>query len=146
MEPEPARCPVASPACWICLDSEPDESGARPQPTGCACRGGATTHAHVGCLAKFAQEKEETWRKCPTCEQNWTGPVHLALSRRRHELAAGLPKAHPDRVHAAGHLTRVLRQAGEQLEGARAVVAAQRFCRCLRHSPAEIICVYYLSA
>ena len=53
--------------CWICLDDGPDESGERPQPTGCACRGGATTHAHVACLAKFAREKAETWLRCPTC-------------------------------------------------------------------------------
>eukprot|EP01045_Picozoa_sp_COSAG04_P010118 COSAG04_NODE_611_length_12005_cov_230.632538_1_plen_64_part_10 len=45
------------PDCWICLDHGPDEGGELPLPTGCACRGGATTHAHVACLAKFAQEK-----------------------------------------------------------------------------------------
>ena len=44
--------------CWICLEHVHHESGERPQPTGCACRG-AAGHAHVGCLAKFAQEKSE---------------------------------------------------------------------------------------
>ena len=84
--------------CWVCLDGGPDESGERPQPTGCACRGGATTHAHAGCLAKFAQEKEETWYQCPTCEQRWSGPMQLALARRRHELAAGLPETDGERI------------------------------------------------
>jgi len=94
MEPAPEPEPQPKQACWVCLDDGPDGSGARPQPTGCACRGGATTHAHVGCLAKFAQEKEATiapmsslpsaWSQCPTCEQPWTGPMFLALARRRH--------------------------------------------------------------
>ena len=59
MEPAPEPEPEQQRACWVCLDDGADGSGERPQPTGCACRGGATTHAHVGCLAKFAQEKED---------------------------------------------------------------------------------------
>ena len=59
--------------------------------------GGAATHAHVGCLAKFAREKAQTWWKCPTCGQRWTGPMSLVLARRRHELAAGLPEADDER-------------------------------------------------
>ena len=109
--------------CWICLDDVPDESGARPQPTGCACRGGATTHAHVGCVAKFAREKEETWHTCPTCGQNWTGPVILALCRRRHELAAGLPEKDSERLMAADKLADALRLAGQYEEGVRLVRA-----------------------
>ena len=58
--------------CWICLDDGPDESGERPQPTGCACRGGATDHAHVGCLAKAAQGNTKIWTFCPTCRQGWS--------------------------------------------------------------------------
>ena len=105
--------------CWICLDDGPDESGERPQPTGCACRGGATTHAHVGCLAKFAQEKWETWGTCPTCGQGWTGPVFVALARRRHELAAGLPEAGAERLSAALNLAQALTIAGQYEEALR---------------------------
>eukprot|EP01045_Picozoa_sp_COSAG04_P027216 COSAG04_NODE_3939_length_2410_cov_1.712678_1_plen_135_part_10 len=111
--------------CWICLDDGPDESGERPQPTGCACRGGATTHAHVGCLAKAAQEKVETWWKCPTCKQRWTGPVALALARRRYELAAGLLEADGERLTAAQRvgaaldLVQSLRIAGQYGEALR---------------------------
>eukprot|EP01045_Picozoa_sp_COSAG04_P001771 COSAG04_NODE_61_length_30104_cov_10.610932_6_plen_474_part_00 len=105
--------------CWICLDDGPDGSGERPQPTGCACRGGATTHAHVGCLAKFAQEKVKTWLQCPTCGQHWTGPVMLALSRRRHELAAGLPETAAERLTAASNLVQTLREAGQYEEALR---------------------------
>ena len=120
-EPEPARCPVASPACWICLDSEPDESGARPQPTGCACRGGATTHAHVGCLARAAKEKGTNgvtamWWQCPTCKQQWTGPLALALARRRYELVAARPEADGERMQAAHALIGALRVAGRYEE------------------------------
>ena len=122
-EPEPAPEPAPQPGpprpCWVCLDDGADESGERPQPTGCACRGGATTHAHVGCLAKFAQEKWETWYTCPTCGQEWTGPVALALARRRHELAAGLPEADGERLTAAIGLVVALRQAGQYEEARR---------------------------
>eukprot|EP01044_Picomonas_judraskeda_P001460 COSAG03_NODE_88_length_13468_cov_4.757798_7_plen_481_part_00 len=111
-EPEPAEPELR--ACWVCLDDGFDESGAeRPQPTGCACRGGSTTHVHVGCLAKFAQEKEETWYTCPTCEQIWTGPVTLALARRRLELAAGLPEEDVERLNVAHQLVQALRIAGQ---------------------------------
>ena len=125
MEPAPEAEPQPEPqpeqACWVCLDDGPDESGERPQPTGCACRGGATTHAHVGCLAKFAQEKGkwDVWITCPTCGQQWTGPVALALARRRHGLGAGLPEADGERLNAAHHLVSALRQAGQYEEALR---------------------------
>ena len=116
----PAR-PLTNPrACWVCRDDGPDAvSGKGPQPTGCACRGGATTHAHVGCLAKFAREKEETWHTCPTCGQQWSGPVMLALCRWRHELAAGLPEADGQRLAAAYQLSHALREAGQYEEALR---------------------------
>ena len=107
------------PPCWVCLDDGADESGERPQPTGCACRGGATTHAHVGCLARFAQEQVETWWKCPTCEQYWSGPMMLALQQGRHELAAGLPEAHSERMSAALNLVGTLAGAGQYEEALR---------------------------
>eukprot|EP01045_Picozoa_sp_COSAG04_P016595 COSAG04_NODE_1397_length_6930_cov_2.619236_8_plen_439_part_01 len=102
--------------CWVCLDDGPDESGALPSPTGCACRGGATTHAHVACLATFAREKKATWVRCPTCGQGWSGPVALALSRRRHELVAGLPEEDGERLAAAINLAEALRVAGQYEE------------------------------
>eukprot|EP01045_Picozoa_sp_COSAG04_P043372 COSAG04_NODE_14184_length_577_cov_1.399582_1_plen_160_part_01 len=115
--------------CWVCLDDGPDESGARPRPTGCACRGGATTHAHVGCLATFAQEKEDVWKYCPTCEQMWSGPMFLALSRKRHELAASLPEVGDERLAAAANLAQALWLAGqydEALALGRAVLVTMR--------------------
>ena len=89
MEPEPEPAP---PSCWVCLEHTADESGELPQPTGCACRGGSTDHAHAGCVAQAAQEKAKTWTLCPTCKQMWTGPMALVLRQRRHDLAADLPE------------------------------------------------------
>eukprot|EP01043_Picozoa_sp_COSAG02_P003297 COSAG02_NODE_80_length_40128_cov_591.169002_15_plen_601_part_00 len=109
-EPEPEQPP---PTCWICLGDGPNEIGERPQQTGCACRGGATTHAHVGCLARFAQEKAKTWHTCPTCDQPWSGPMRLTLAQRRHELAARLPEESGERMNAAGDFSQVLREVGE---------------------------------
>jgi hypothetical protein len=90
MEPEPEP---DAPNCWVCLEHTADESGELPLPTGCACRGGSTDHAHVGCVAQAAQEKAETWNHCPTCKQQWTGLMHPTLCQRRHALAADLPEA-----------------------------------------------------
>merc|ERR1711969_531414 len=112
--PEPEPAPPRD--CWVCLEHEPDEGGELPQPTGCACRGGATDHAHVGCLAKFAQEKKGVWTRCPTCKQRWTGPVALALARRRHALAAGRPHVDCERWEAEGDLAEALGKAGHYEE------------------------------
>ena len=127
MEPEPAP-----PSCWVCLEHTADESGALPQPTGCACRGGSTDHAHMGCVAQAAQaaqEKDTTWVTCPTCKQPWTGPMRLALCERRHALAADLPEGDGERLTAALFLAEALRVAGryeEALRLGRATLATSR--------------------
>eukprot|EP01045_Picozoa_sp_COSAG04_P018251 COSAG04_NODE_1675_length_5968_cov_2.264270_3_plen_468_part_00 len=109
-EPRPQR------VCWVCLEHEPDENGELPQPTGCACRGGSTDHAHVGCVVKVAQDKEQTWVECPTCEQQWTGPMKLALARTRHVLTAHRPENCVDRLNAEHNLADALRIEGEYVE------------------------------
>ena len=73
----------------------------------------------MGCLATFAREKVDTWTLCPTCGQQWTGPAALALARRRHALAAGLPEADPERLNAARNLAQALRVAGQYEEALR---------------------------
>ena len=54
-EPEPEL----PPCCWVCHERELGEDAELPVPTGCECSGGSTGHAHVACLVKAAQEKEQ---------------------------------------------------------------------------------------
>eukprot|EP01044_Picomonas_judraskeda_P003261 COSAG03_NODE_265_length_9695_cov_39.119529_3_plen_584_part_00 len=139
MEPDPDPAP---PSCWVCLEHTPDESGALPQPTGCACRGGSTDHAHVGCVAQAAQANSplvlpgyllsmaaRMWTACPTCKQGWTGPMSLALRQRRHDLAADLPEEDVERLNAALDLTHALRVFGRHEEALRLGHAALATCR-----------------
>ena len=73
--------------CWVCLELA-DSSRAAAAPTGCACRGSAG-RAHLSCLIAAArhktdiQDRHTAWQTCPTCKQQYTGPMHVGLARAR---------------------------------------------------------------
>lgn len=113
------------PTCFICLCADEDLL------RGCACRGGAG-FAHLACLVAAAQANAETWTRCPTCKQDWTGAVELGLSSARVELAARLPEGDGDAEKLMGdlRLSQAMANSGkynEALElGRRTLVAARR--------------------
>ena len=71
--------------CYFCLDDGECEGLVR----GCACRG-TSGFAHISCLArqanttsgqKLGSDKLLRWISCGLCEQEYHGPVSLALTR-----------------------------------------------------------------
>ena len=102
--------------CWVCLEAaNPD--GAATIPTGCACRGSAG-HAHLSCLVAATRHgADEAARhlaghRCPTCKQDYTGPMELGLARA---LAGPLAGRSPD-SNEHGRLANALQNAGEYAE------------------------------
>ena len=109
---------VEPPSCTICLDG-----GDEPLPIqrGCACRGDAGL-AHVACLAEVAARKADGnhkgWFECPTCGQDYTGAMLLALQRA---LVHRMRTRHPDdwqRLCAESNLGNALMGAGKLDEAA----------------------------
>ena len=106
--------------CWVCLEAA-DPDGAAAAPTGCACRGSAG-HAHLSCLVAAAQHganeaaQHEAWRICPTCKQDYLGPMSVKLARARWELHRGCPKQDSKRGNALGHLALSLQNTHEYTE------------------------------
>jgi tetratricopeptide (TPR) repeat protein len=75
--------------CFICLEALP-----APAQMGCACRGAAGL-AHAGCLARnaVARGEMESWVRCGTCKQRYTGNMEIVLAttlRARAERLGGL--------------------------------------------------------
>ena len=79
------------PACWICLEEVADNVGVLPVRD-CSCRGETAGYAHPSCLIAYAttksiqlkngcstKDKEEGWRKCPTCKQQYQNQLSLDL-------------------------------------------------------------------
>ena len=112
--PQPEPGPEEAPLCFVCLEG----SSAGDLLRGCACRGGAG-YVHVACLALAAQAKaesnseESTWHTCPTCKQEWTGALRLALARARWELVTKQHEESVERLDAALNLTHALRSCGQ---------------------------------
>ena len=108
--------------CWVCLEAA-DPDGAATVPTGCACRGSAG-HAHLSCLVAAAQHnlkadadpRHLTWQECPTCKQNYTGPIRVRMARTRWGLCRGRPEGDIDRGDALEHLAISLQSEGEYAE------------------------------
>ena len=67
--------------CRICLDSEGDP---KPIQCGCACRGEAGL-AHIECnivaAEHFSTGFHKGWYHCSTCNQDYTGEMHLRQYR-----------------------------------------------------------------
>ena len=89
-----AEPPEPEPQCWCCLEEtrgRVTRSGAlKLVHCGCACRGGAGW-VHGPCLVQAAQHNTMTWAICPTCKQNFGGPIQLSLVEERWRLAQELP-------------------------------------------------------
>ena len=109
--------------CWVCLEAT-DPDGAAAAPTGCACRGTAG-HAHLSCLLANAQHAaddadgattdqkswfvgQKSWSGCPTCKQDYTGPISVGLARARCGLHRGRPEPDINVINVRAHLAVVL--------------------------------------
>lgn len=68
--------------CDVCLEPATVRKG-------CACRGGDNEHAHPACYAKAAasSSRVDAWTTCAACNQFFSGPFMLALSRWRRKAA-----------------------------------------------------------
>ena len=84
--------PPDKPSCWICLEEDPDESGA-PIRRECSCRGDSAGFIHVKCITKYAEQKRfdvvdpnslknffEAWKVCPNCKQNYQGDLCIDIA------------------------------------------------------------------
>jgi hypothetical protein len=76
----PHRAPISEGACVICL-------GVCPPPihSGCACHAEqALAHLHCrihvqAAASQAAHRASVAWRRCPTCKQDFTGPMRSVL-------------------------------------------------------------------
>ena len=106
----------AAPECWVCCE-EVDPEGAIAAPTGCACRGSAG-RAHVSCLEDLARHKGDAnaqhaaWHGCPTCRQDYTGPLAVGLARARYAPLRGRPEGDGERLDALANLVAALANDG----------------------------------
>ena len=84
--------------CWICC-----EGGKDLLHTGCACRGSAGL-AHARCLEQAAVHDVNRWTTCPTCRQQWTGEMEVALARARYERVRHRPADDEERLFVQQNL------------------------------------------
>ena len=104
--------------CWVCLEVA-DSGRAATAPTGCACRGSAG-RAHLSCLIAAARHKPDpearhtAWIGCPTCKQQYTGPMYVGLARARWAPLRDGPEGSADWLDALGHLAVSLHVSGDR--------------------------------
>mmetsp|Transcript_2543 Transcript_2543/g.5424 ORF Transcript_2543/g.5424 Transcript_2543/m.5424 type:complete len:377 (-) Transcript_2543:462-1592(-) len=116
--------------CWICAEegdvlASPSSSSQtelehannnntkqQPPPPplvrGCACRGPTAGYAHIHCLIEAAKHNADTWDTCPTCLQDFTGDVQLALAKARWAIAENRSWKDGERLNAADRLAQAL--------------------------------------
>jgi hypothetical protein len=113
--------------CWICCEGA--EDGSPLLVAGCACRGSAGL-AHVACVVAAAGHDISLWTHCPTCNQEFTGDMDVALARARWETVCGRPDDDGERLFVANNLAHSLSESVGDMEGARRlfeeVLAARR--------------------
>jgi hypothetical protein len=109
-----------NPVCWVChchslQDDEEvlcsrSSSSSSKLMRGCACRGPDAGFAHLSCLVKAAEHDQDTWDRCPTCRQDFTGEVRLEMARARWERAQtqNLPSEDWERLNAADRFAQAL--------------------------------------
>ena len=99
-------------ACVICLD---DEEQPLPIQCGCGCRDAAGC-AHVACKIEYAEHQgsgfHEGWRACPTCKQNYTGPMQLGLAEALWAQLRGKRAKDGHRLAVQNHLATAYKLAG----------------------------------
>ena len=107
-EPQPAQAGNHDALiCWVCQFVDCEEHPEEPLlDTGCACcrPGSSGGRAHVSCLAGAAAHQQKLWHQCPTCKQEFSGAVHIGLSRARWELLRNRPEADQERLTALRQL------------------------------------------
>ena len=103
-------------ACTICLD---DDAYPLPIQCGCGCRDAAGC-AHVACKAECAQHHgpgyHPGWVECPTCKQEYTGPMRLGLAEALCTRLQGRPTEDEHRMCAQNDLGKAYSQAGRLAE------------------------------
>ena len=104
----------------MCLEAA-DCDGAAAAHAGCACRGSAGG-AHLSCLVAAAQAKGDgyglAWCTCPTCKQQYTGPINVGLARAAWSWFQNRAESSKERLLALHYLVGAL--AGSHTEAARA--------------------------
>ena len=102
--------------CWICC-----EGGTDLLHTGCACRGSAGL-AHARCLEQAAVHDVNRWTTCPTCKQQWTGEMEVALARARYERVRPRPADDEERLFVQQNLAVALFESAGDPDGATAML------------------------
>ena len=99
-------------ACCICLDND---GPPLPVQCGCGCREEAGC-SHVACKIAHAKHQgpgyHEDWCVCPTCKQQYTGPMRLALAGALWARLQRRPVEDGDRLCAQNTLANAYTQAG----------------------------------
>ena len=86
--------------------------------SGCACRGSAGL-AHAGCLVlAAAQCNVDYWTTCPTCKQQFTGEMEVALAHARWQSVRARPLEDPERLFVANNLAVTLLESANDSAGA----------------------------
>ena len=103
-------------ACTICLD---DDAYPLPIQCGCGCRDAAGL-AHVACKVEYAVHQgpgyHAGWFECPTCKQEYTGPMRAGLSEALCKRLQGRPSEDDDRLRAHTRLAMACTEAGRSAE------------------------------
>jgi tetratricopeptide (TPR) repeat protein len=100
--------------CWVCHGHGLEEDGevrncsSRKLMRGCACRGPDAGFGHLRCLVQAAEHDQNTWDRCPTCRQDFTGELRLEMARARWEKAKKLPPQDWERLNAADRFAQAL--------------------------------------
>ena len=103
-------------ACCICLDND---GPPLPVQCGCGCREEAGC-AHVACKIAYAKHQgpgyHKDWFVCPTCKQDYTGPLQLGLAEALLLRLQRRPVEDAHRLCAQNNLANAYKQAGRFAE------------------------------
>ena len=102
--------------CWICCEADDDLLS-----TGCACRGSAGL-GHLNCLIRAAEARVDLWTTCPTCTQQWSGPVDVGLARARWDRMRDRAEDDEERLFVGNNLAVALNESAGDVDGALALM------------------------
>ena len=106
------------PTCYLCLDGAgrvTRSHNAELLHGGCACCGSAG-HGHLRCFVQAAEYNYMSYMRCPTCKQNFTGPVQLGLAQACLQRQVSKPAENETRLAAQSLLALALKHAGKYEE------------------------------